>query len=154
MIILRNTIQIWSCSVWVIINQYRTWYTIMLNLNGWVVGWFGLVWLSGVWVCEVLYAEGGWNYIIIVYELVWINFIVIFRRQYLKGSTVSSEVIPKIRGTTTAERSFCPRSQPYYMGPYIVVRTHDGPKNQVFPYVYTPYLVLTMFPSSSIKVLL
>ena len=26
---------------------------------------------------------------------------------------------------------------------YVVIRTHDGPKNHVFPNVYTPYLVLT-----------
>ena len=30
-----------------------------------------------------------------------------------------------------------------------IVRTHDGPKNHVFPNVYTPYLVLiTVFPSN------
>ena len=28
-----------------------------------------------------------------------------------------------------------------------VIRTHDVPKNHVFPYVYTPHLVLiTMYP--------
>ena len=26
--------------------------------------------------------------------------------------------------------------------PYVLIRTHDGPKKHVFPYVYTPYLVL------------
>ena len=25
---------------------------------------------------------------------------------------------------------------------YVVIRTHDGPKKHVFPYVYTPYSVL------------
>ena len=25
---------------------------------------------------------------------------------------------------------------------YVLIRTHDGPKNHVFPYVYTPYFVL------------
>ena len=25
----------------------------------------------------------------------------------------------------------------------VVIRTHDGPKNHVFPHVYTPYLVLS-----------
>ena len=33
----------------------------------------------------------------------------------------------------------------------MVIGTHDRPRNHVFPYVYTPYLVLiTMFPRNTI----
>ena len=39
----------------------------------------------------------------------------------------------------------------YYGGQTIVIRTHDEPKNHVFPYVYAPYLVLIIIVCSPVN---
>ena len=83
-------------------------------------------------------------------------------RTYIYGfsfSIIGSPASPSSKGTAVLLLLYCRR--PYILATitgrhlfyavYVVVRTHDGPKNHTSPYVHTPNWVMnTMFARNSV----